>query len=88
MTAWPRESDYADLRKEINHLVTRFVSDLTFEIVEVTDTSATLRGRIRANEHTASNKDLARYLEQTIVSAEGLHLDIEVTIWDQQLEKP
>jgi hypothetical protein len=82
MTAWPCESDHKGFRKDIEYTAGGSVSQATFDIVNVTDTSATLQGQIRANEHTTSNKDLARYLEEELASTSGIRLRIEVTIWD------
>jgi hypothetical protein len=82
MTAWPVESDHKGFQKDIDHLVEGSVSGATFDVVNVMDHSATLQGQIRANEYTTSNKHLARYLEEELVSTSGIRLSIEVTIWD------
>ncbi|MFD1211587.1 hypothetical protein ACFQ36_05980 [Arthrobacter sp. GCM10027362] len=77
--ATPRAGGGETFRDDIGQLTAGPVGGATFEVEELTDSSATLTGRIPVKLAT-SDQELAAYLQDEIESQEGISLDLEVTI--------
>lgn len=79
LTATPRAGGGQTFRDDIEQLAAGPVGGAVFRINEVTDTSATLTGRIPVKLAT-SDTELATYLQDELESQEDISLDLEVTI--------
>jgi hypothetical protein len=80
LNAAPCDGGGQMFRSGIERIVSHGVGDAVFSVVDVSDTSAVLRGKMVSDVSMASDHRLAEYLDNTLVPQEGIRLDFEVQI--------
>ena len=78
--AAPREGGEQIFRTSIDRIVASGVGGAVFNVVEVTDSSAVLRGEMVTDARMATDHGLAEYLDDALVSKEGIKLDLDAQI--------
>ncbi|WP_028270229.1 hypothetical protein [Arthrobacter sp. UNC362MFTsu5.1] len=75
-----REDHQRSFRTDIERLTSSHRGWAPLDMVKSTNTQALLRGAVPNSVHTATDASLALYLQDRLVAASDIHLDLTVCI--------